>query len=659
MRCCRRNVFAALTILVVAQGVPTSVASDDADQAPGASAAVESHIRVVRRAEHQTVSAYRASLAEAPPPQPGFRAAILGNAGMPWPYEPPTPSDAPELHRAADWVRAHLAEDGLLPTLAGVLERLGPANLNQGDQADLQLLRRSGLPVDLLAHFATPTPTGAGAYDVVRHVLGLIMQRRPSGAFDESTIALPFVPQKSDPNFRAMPESGNVAVEAFRVQLVRGDYWIGRGDGSSLDILRQLVEALPDVDVYVNVEQRFLDQFIARARLWPLRRPARLTAMPEPLTVSQWAQDNGKPGWLTDPAGRRGDSTDTSGATTRPALLVPRYASRGERESTAVPGDSFLADGLAAAGIGIVQSPLLFQGGNVMLVEDPQMGWRFLLLGEGEIHRNRALGLLPEQTVELFKTEFDAVECVVLPAASYHIDYELSVRAHDGSLIAFVGDSRAAAEHVLRLGIKALQTANVLSADAAATVRSALNRGDAATVLETLTTSLREVAVGPGVYPLSLATHFQDGLVDSGVGNLQRFLLAMDTLAALTPDWNDANADDAVRVYRESLRRREEDRRTLQDVLHRWNWKVVPVPSLADEQRGINYVNGIHGPGMYLMPAYGGFFAPLDAAARAAFEQALGPDVRVIPILTAESQRRVGALHCAVSVFGRPAETSP
>jgi hypothetical protein len=54
------------------------------------------------------------------------------------------------------------------------------------------------------------------------------------------------------------------------------------------------------------------------------------------------------------------------------------------------------------------------------------------------------------------------------------------------------------------------------------------------------------------------------------------------------------------------------------------------------------------------MPAYGGIYAPLDQAAKAAFEAAFGGRVRVVPVLCGESQRRSGAIHCSVSALPVP-----
>ena len=81
---------------------------------------------------------------------------------------------------------------------------------------------------------------------------------------------------------------------------------------------------------------------------------------------------------------------------------------------------------------------------------------------------------------------------------------------------------------------------------------------------------------------------------------------------------------------------------------------MVPVPSLADAEVSLIAINGIQDPTRYLMPAYGGFYTPLDDAAAAALGAELGDGVQVIRILCGESQRRVGAVHCSVGVYPRP-----
>jgi hypothetical protein len=139
------------------------------------------------------------------------------------------------------------------------------------------------------------------------------------------------------------------------------------------------------------------------------------------------------------------------------------------------------------------------------------------------------------------------------------------------------------------------------------------------------------------------------------VANLQRFWLAVDVMASSTVNFA-LIRDQNVRSYYEALRRMRQEQEGLQRALSELGLKVVTVPSLAHGARSINYLNGIHATRLYLMPAYGGIYAPLDDAARAAFAAAMGAEVKIIPIYSAESQRRQGAVHCSYSVFPKPRE---
>ena len=109
--------------------------------------------------------------------------------------------------------------------------------------------------------------------------------------------------------------------------------------------------------------------------------------------------------------------------------------------------------------------------------------------------------------------------------------------------------------------------------------------------------------------------------------------------------------DRHAAAYLRSLRRAEADRRALQRQLRGLGWEVVPVPAISSEEVSINSINGVQDARRYLMPAYGGFFEPLDREAEAAFAAALGSSVEIVPILTGETQRRGGGLHCAVSAM--------
>jgi hypothetical protein len=78
---------------------------------------------------------------------------------------------------------------------------------------------------------------------------------------------------------------------------------------------------------------------------------------------------------------------------------------------------------------------------------------------------------------------------------------------------------------------------------------------------------------------------------------------------------------------------------------------VVRVPSFSEGSRSLIAVNGVHDRTRYLMPVYGGMYGPLDAVAMSVYRRRFGDAVTLVPLLTGESQRRQGAVHCAVSVL--------
>jgi hypothetical protein len=206
---------------------------------------------------------------------------------------------------------------------------------------------------------------------------------------------------------------------------------------------------------------------------------------------------------------------------------------------------------------------------------------------------------------------------------------------------------------VLRSGVEALEKAGVLSA---AGPLGDLEAGRDAEFLARVLPPLLARCPAYGRFPESLATAFARGPADSGVGNLQRFLLATDLLSSWTTDLEHPpeSLDPHAIAYLRSFQRRDGERREFAATLRKWGLDVVRIPSLPEEKRGIDYLNGVHDRGRYLMPVFGGLYAPLDEAARAAFAKALGPGVAIVPIFTSESQRRGGGVHCSLSASGRP-----
>src|SRR5262249_23317632 len=133
----------------------------------------------------------------------------------------------------------------------------------------------------------------------------------------------------------------------------------------------------------------------------------------------------------------------------------------------------------------------------------------------------------------------------------------------------------------------------------------------------------------------------------------QCFLYAMDSLLSNTlkpAEVSDSRPAGYVRALRRTTALREQMRKQLEAL----GWKVVPGPSISAADRSIDYLNGVHAKGLYLMPAWGGLYRGLDDAAIDAFRRACGPDVRIVPILSSESQRRNGAVRCSVGVYPKP-----
>lgn len=639
-----RTLASCVSLVCAAMSMFLIVAPLDADSPAiadqDARLPVKNEIKIVHHEPSSAAAAYWSSIPEARPPLLGYR-AVVDDAGLAWPYALPAEESALYLRGAADYVTTHLARDGLLKTLAHVLAIIGPANLSRGEAEDLALLRQVGMPVDLLRYFPIPGAGQDDDYTIVRHILGLLMSRRTADQIGDEVQNLQFQFYKGEHRFRAAAESGEGEIALFRLQLARGDYWRGMGDGSSLDIARQLSGAVPDARFVVSIQKDQLKLMLGFARLWPLKRLDQLTVIAEPFEVSEWAQDNGKPGHF--------QLTDQSPA--EPATIVPRFASRGEEGSVFAPGESHLWGGLKASGHTIVQSPLLFQGGNLMLVADPQMGWRYLLIGEAEMSRNLALGLSADQVFDAFKVEFDADVVVVLPAVSYHIDYELSVRARKDGLTAFVNDTGAAVRTILRIGTRALRAATVLSDEQFAQCIAHLEAGRLSEFLAIARPRLDATAVRMGQYPEAICDYFSAGPVDSGVGNFQSFLLAMDLAEAESRPADVSTGDAQFDEYLSAIRRRDAARRALLKKLEDVRFKIVPIPSLAEENRGLNHLNGIQTAERFLMPGSGGFFEEYDQIAVERLSQELGSEAKVVTILCGESQRRFGAIHCAVSAY--------
>ena len=550
------------------------------------------YVRVVRSDPAAEVLAYRRALPEKFFPRRGFRAPILGRAS-----DFTSPALEPREQEAAALVERRLAHDGLLFTLARVIQVLGPEQFHETQLSAIEF------PVDLLDHFAEPA------------ICNWIVEKLRGGASPASLrpalAKVPFRFRAANAQYEVCSESGEQELALLRMQ-AGGGYQSGIVPGSSLDVIEQVVNAMPQADSLISVPQDYVGplQWLA-ARTWKLRRTNHVTLVSEPMTTAAWSQDNGKAGWL--------DNT--------PATLAPRYACQDEGVSRFEPGESFLMDGLHAAGHKVIHSALLFQGGNLLALRDPKSGERILLVGEGEIYRNVALGLTPEQVTEAFRTEFAVDRCVVIPAASYHLDFDVTVRAHGEEMTVFLNDNLAAARTIVQLGAAALRQFGAIGADGS----------DARRIIS-------KIRGKRAALPAELADAFALANGDSGPGNLQTFLLALDLV----------ESNGASGPYYEALRRMLKVADDQAAVFQRLGWKVVRISSMTDLFRSINYLNGLQHRAGYLMPAFGGFYASMDRAAAAKFREALGPEARIQEIRSAQCQRLHGGVHCTVAAYGKP-----
>ncbi len=595
--------------------------------------------KILRPKTKKEILEFRSLQRECVPAFRSYRAPLLDDALRNWPVEPVAESDA-RFQVVADIVSRTLARDGLIATVARVVEFMTWRWVSKEEAGTLEHMQQFGFPVDLLRFFPNGEEESTEPFQVIVDVTRSLGSDPSIDAMLPDLQARAFRFQQTVPGFRLASDSGGLVPGMIRMQLSNGSYYQGPGDGGNLDVVRQMIEQFPETPFVVSVEEKHLDAFTGHIRSWGLSHPDLLTVMAEPWVISQWAQDNGRAGIVS-----------ANGATpARPVLLVPRYASRREEVSTFIPCENWLLDSIAATGVEVRQSPLLFQGGNLMMVEEAS-GHRVLLVGESEILRNVALGLSRDQAREAFRIEFGADACVELPAVSYHIDYEVSVRTIGAKTIAFVNDTTAATRHVLSAGLDAMERAGQVGSQAAGVARQALMKGSNDAAMNFIEQVLQERSSNYGRWPVSFANLFAKGSADSGIGNLQRLLLAMDMAAFSVepPAWQASDAGG--QAYARSLRRRQADRAELRKTLASQGWSVVGIPSTADGERSINYLNGVHLKSTYMMPITGGVLSELDMAATRSFAAELGREVRIVLIRTAESQRRDGALRCSVCMI--------
>ena len=533
-------------------------------------------------------------------------------------------------------VRTKLAFEGLIPTLVEAMQSLRRRNLWKDPAAACDRLEAVGFPVDLLSHFE-PLVREVEEAQSPRRAPEAMVNRIHRWLEGSDVEAAPrrivkwvrFHPRPWAVGFQASVETGELSLTQVRMQL-GGGYQDGVIPGGCLDVLANFVSAAPDLPLLVTVPSVVFEPFRNFAgRGLDLRKRGQLTLLRHEGQVSAWAQDNGKPGW--------------QGSV--PALLIPRYASVGEGESLIVPDDSMLMNGVAATGIRLAPSSLLFQGGNITVVRDPNTHERVLFIGEGEIWRNQALGLSPTQVQELFEAELGCDRSIILPAVSYHLDFDVQFRLSNGRILAFVNAPEKAAARIVSAGLRCIATDDA----AHLAYQTSFDAGRYGVLRSAIGEDLaRQASPSPSKLPAALAKRFMVSEADSGSLNLKCFLTALDFLACLD-DSHVRLQDEAARAYLEAMARFRRRTEAQAQVIASLGWPTARVPSLPEMGATANYLNGVNDRSRLFLPAWGGLYAPLDAEAKSAFFAALGTEVELIPILTAESQRTQGALHCLIS----------
>jgi hypothetical protein len=637
-------------------------------------ARVPEAVRVVRAALSPDVAAFRqANQIHFLPPR-GFRAPILENAAESWVPRLPEASLSAAEREASQIVAQRLAADGLLRTLARLIYVLGPENCLTNVPATHQRLLSLGYPADLLHHYRLNETTAPGERPLVlietvaRRLIGAAHVDPEAALAEPLPVVFDFQPSapglswinRVRTNVRApeghraegvidlggrytlATESGEHEIGLIRMQ-VGGGWRDGIIPGGSIDVVAQMVNYFRSADFLISVSTEASSSLQSLAtNTWRLRRRNQVTVCEEAVEPSAWAQDNGKAGTI------RG----ATGLPARPATLAPRYACMDEGKSVYLPAESYLADGLRAAGHPIIHSPLIFQGGNILGVREARTGRRVLVTSQGTIHRNLALGLSRAEVLAALKGEFGVDDCLVLPVLSYHLDFDVTFRNTGDELIAFVNDTPEAARRILGLGLEALARHGVLQTGVVERLKGDLAARRDQNVVNELATVLEARRASTNAWPERLARVFVQDPADDGAGNFQVFLLAFDLLdSGLKP--LESAADSPRLPYLNALRRMEDARQKQIAALRQLGCRIVPVPSMQDLYRSINYLNGVQHRGGYVMPAYGGFYTPLDQAAADVFRTALGPDQHITLIQSAECQRLHGAVHCTASVYPR------
>lgn len=540
------------------------------------------------------------------------------------------------------FVAERLARDGLIATTMNVMLRVKRPWL-AGESLNLGELKWCGIPVDLLDCF---TIEGQPA---TAHIASWIQKGAPPDGITTGSRGAVFSYRPTCPGFELPVADGTEDPGLIRLQFSADAAFREPGDGGQIDVARQLAANLAQTPMLMSAEQRSLQKIkdALGAAFKGVSRSTPVVLAGTPMLMSPWAQDNAV-------AGRVSAASANTAVT-----IVPRFASINEQSSQFVPGDSLVFESLRSADslVGqIYQSRLLFQGGNIIAIPDPTNGQRMLLVGEAEIYRIRALGLSGDQAAAALGVEFGAGRVHILPAVSFHIDMELTVRKVGDSLVACINDEKAASLLIFRAGADAMAKAGMIRPDHHARIVKAAEAGEG-----------EELAVAVSlVWDAIVANLDADGFIGEkikgalgasetgrGAGTVERLLLAMDQIDSynLADDkLVTRNTEDWFKRYIVSLRQRTAERAEFVKHLEKIGLKVVRVPSTSEDNLSTNTINGIQTKSAYFMPAFGGIYAPLDEAAAKQIGAAFG-GVKVVPISCGAVQEKYGGLHCMTGIY--------
>lgn len=552
--------------------------------------------------------------------------------------------------KAQEVVSQNLAKQGILRTLARVMNEFPELPYRLNGRANKKLLEEIGIPIRLLTCYYCRNPKIAGLNQIIEAIEKKSFERSPEsmdaflGEWEFS-----FIPTL--PGFQILPENGVYRIEAIRMQLPTLEYVKGVGDGCAIDIMHQFLMNSQHIKFFISLPPSDLESCSKLIDQWKVPLPERVFLLEDENVYSQWAQDNCKTGILFNVL-RKSQEYIT---------LVPRFASVGDGDSEYRPSESFIFDQIQRAGWCVVQSPLLFQGGNLLPIKNPETGKCILFVGQAEIGRNMKLGLKEEEVLDAFCREFGVDRIEVLPQPSFHIDLEVSFRWHEGKIIAFLNDSPSASRLIIKCGIKGLYYCGVLSEIEADQLIHCLEYSvQEDRLVKTIWDKINEfcdqndhsVREGDDLFIISGE--------ESGGINVTRFLNALDIFTALHRDgvifWekltDNPNKEGFFTYYR-NLLDKEFQRLQLKSRLLSMGIEISLLPSTSDGEASLNYINAVHDLNAVYLPAFGGMFREIDKKVFQIVKNSLGHKVEVHLIRNSMTQSQSGGVHCSVSVYGR------